>query len=486
LIRARSHATGESVPDVLRALEPQPHALIERAVGAESVGVLAWLMTEGEIHPLGESLTPQDLVKNVGSAVARQTMLKMLAQMERRTAFSTASQALAHRDAPVQQSELLALVPSITSVYDLHAMLSHGLSSLRPSEWKEILVASCTFLTENDLVLDDAATKHLEYVLNEASRWGVFTRPECEALQFETGQAPVNAAAWTIELRSHLRQIQHYQNRTESHVECLDLNLRRLRDALDRRVDEVQTEKLVALVAMALAAAGGPLLRSTREVSALAKPLNLLFEFASTDDDTVGAWLATQTTQLVVKDGELDLGDLIASLVSQPGGAEDPLADEREWGSLPSYSMRQSKPKLIKASSLPLELSGDEPEIGTPVVPSETIRASSRVVLDVAELESHVYHLAVAESGGDLERYKAYEMYFEPGDAARVNDLVDVSLDGGRTTTPMPAHEYASYLGYVAIVQHMLGHKDLAPREPKLTTLRRAYDYRTRESKWPR
>ena len=84
------------------------------------------------------------------------------------------------------------------------------------------------------------------------------------------------------------------------------------------------------------------------------------------------------------------------------------------------------------------------------------------------------YHFAIIRSNGNLSTYTNIAKYIEPADGD-INDLAVVKI-GNQDPRPMTAVIYASYLGYVDIVESLLSNPMVKAVEKKYETMARTYD----------
>ncbi|TMW60871.1 hypothetical protein Poli38472_000913 [Pythium oligandrum] len=108
--------------------------------------------------------------------------------------------------------------------------------------------------------------------------------------------------------------------------------------------------------------------------------------------------------------------------------------------------------------------------------------APPSVHVDESELEAHPYHFAVYESGGDLKEFSDIVQWFDQEDRSKINDELSVTVEPDNTQKMMQPQVYASYLGYLEIVEHLFHNPELAPREKRYLTMRRAQQRQTQRA----
>ncbi|ETP37186.1 hypothetical protein F442_15022 [Phytophthora nicotianae P10297] len=109
-------------------------------------------------------------------------------------------------------NELTALVPLITSVYDLRMLLTFAsrmedISSERSrSQVRELIQSAVDHILSNKLVLDDHACVFFHHVRKHCSKMNLVSPDQCMLWKLKANKVNMESAGWVVELKKQVHR----------------------------------------------------------------------------------------------------------------------------------------------------------------------------------------------------------------------------------------------------------------------------------------
>ncbi|RLM96839.1 hypothetical protein BBO99_00000185 [Phytophthora kernoviae] len=484
---------------------------LDKASTLQCCKLVQYLIVGCGLNPQGVSddgKAPLDRAEKIDS---NSDVYKLLLHHKKKQVFSSHTTTLMKTEALTMQ-ELVKLVGQITSVYDLRSILSLGIRVLSPAEIHTVLIKSFDEIIREKLVFEDKDFVFFELGLKQCKDLNYVSEAEYIEWRQKARKANMESATWVQAIKQSLQELTCKVSSVENNITTLVTHFDDLKQFIIKKeayeLEQRRRDRIISLVSNALIACGGPLIQDIfKTVFEVWEPAILLGTLANMD---IADFLAEKTSEFIFKDGieavlidsSVDPGEFALVLRNAVNLEKAVVPAEvkvlplsvppsvtHSVALLPSVKKTSRFKNIVRAAVLHTKAQLDEESNQTvpeamsaeTMSPSQCPKSTPSPAVDLqiseADLEENPYHYAVRHTCGDLRGFEELVQYIEDDDGdinatlpLHINSNEFANSPEGLETAQGSAMVYASYMGYIDIVEWFLKRQDVDRYLSKIVT----------------
>ncbi|KAJ0404773.1 hypothetical protein ATCC90586_009387 [Pythium insidiosum] len=383
----------------------------------------------------------------------------------------------------ISMDELLSEVENVTTVYDAQVLfrLAFAVPSRTNEEMHWLVMRTCEHIISHKLVLEDQEFQFCRAALESFKAQAIITTGEEVLLSHRMLKVNMESAQWVVDIQQSLRVMEWRTERLDQDLSNLSHQVDRLCQALVEKLEHdakrAKVARYASALTVALAFAGGPVIKALFDgaIDAISPVETLLKTLELSEAEVINAATKTTTQTILPLAVQHVLGKAAIPITDFTKLIQD-VVKLKDHGS--DHTQSQA------ASTHHCPVSTPAPNDSQPKSNSMRLRDVVHQVMRLRQqapthfpfededyisnlLERYPYHYAVRMSHGDVDHF---DHIAEPclKQCEDVNAAATVRVYGATGSLrelELSPVEYASYLGYISLVDHLLARSDVKPIE---------------------